>query len=199
MQNSSTDNKMLKAFILAFEAHSSQFRKGTSIPYIVHPMDVASILLKNMAPENVVIAGLLHDVVEDTNTPIQSIAEAFGEEVADLVQQASEPPELLSDDDAVKRETWKARKMDTISRLKSYDVNAKLLSCADKLSNIRDMIGEQKLMGDVFWGKFNASKSEQFWYYHSILDAYSDSPPDITGKPAFSQFKEAVMTLFPDS
>jgi len=197
MLNTSTNNLILKALTLAFEAHSSQFRKGTSIPYIVHPMDVASILMKNLAPENVVIAGLLHDVVEDTNVSMQSILESFGEEVANLVRQASEPQELLGND-TVKKETWKARKMDTITKIKVCDVNAKLLSCADKLSNIRDMISEKKLVGDTFWEKFNAQQQEQSWYYHSLLDAYS-YPPNITDKPAYSQFKEAVMTLFPVS
>ena len=159
-------------------------------------MDVASILMKNMAPEKVVMAGLLHDVVEDTNTPIQKIEQVFGKEVADLVQQASEPQEYRGEDDTSKRKTWKARKSNTITKIKGLDYDAKLLSCADKLSNIRDMINDLDIMGDALWGKFNAAKQEQSWYYHSLLEEYSNYPPDITNKPVYLQFKEAVMTLF---
>ena len=54
-----------RAFSYAYEAHLGQTRKGKKIPYIVHPMDVASVLMKNNAPEHVVIAGILHDVIED--------------------------------------------------------------------------------------------------------------------------------------
>ena len=160
-------------------------------------MDVASTLMKNMAPERVVMAGLLHDVIEDTNTPIQKIEQMFGKDVADLVQQASEPQEYRGEDDTSKRKTWKARKSSTITKIKNFDYDAKLLSCSDKLSNIRDMINDLNLMGDAFWSKFNATKQEQSWYYHALLEEYSKNPPDITNKPVYSQFKEAVMTLFP--
>jgi (p)ppGpp synthase/HD superfamily hydrolase len=146
-----------------------------------------------------VIAGLLHDVVEDTNTPIQKIEQMFGKEVADLVQQASEPQEYRGEDNKSKRKTWKDRKSSTVAKVKDFSYDAKLLSCADKLSNIRDMINDVDLMGDALWGKFNATKQEQSWYYHSLLEAYSENPPDITKKPVYSQFKEAVMTLFPVS
>ena len=62
-----------KAFVFAYNAHKGKFRKGTQIPYFVHPLDVASILMKNEAPEAVVIAGLLHDVVEDEGVKINEI------------------------------------------------------------------------------------------------------------------------------
>jgi (p)ppGpp synthase/HD superfamily hydrolase len=195
--SSSTDSKNAKlanAFCFAIKAHSRQYRKGTSIPYIVHPMDVASILMKNLAPENVVIAGLLHDVVEDTDTSILKIEEIFGKKVAALVQQASEPQELLKG--KPKEMTWKARKTHTILKIIDLDYDAKLLSCADKLSNIRDLISDKKIRGDALWSQFNATKEEQSWYYHSLLDAYLKYPPDISDKPLISQFKEAVMTLF---
>ena len=191
-----SDDKIVKAITFAFKEHSDQRRKGTNIPYIVHPIDVASILMKNSAPENVLIAGLLHDVVEDTDSSIQQIEEIFGTEVANLVQQSSEPSELLSGGKS-KRVTWRARKSHTISRIKELGYEAKLLSCADKLANIRDMVNEQKIVGEAFWGKFNASKEEQSWYYNALLEAYSSSPPDIIEKPVFLQFREAVMSLFP--
>jgi (p)ppGpp synthase/HD superfamily hydrolase len=87
----------------------------STIPYIVHPLDVASILMKNNAPEHVVIAGLLHDVVEDGDYTLSDIRDEFGDEVATLVDGASEPEELIN-----------------------ADRDMKLFSCTDKLANTLD-------------------------------------------------------------
>jgi (p)ppGpp synthase/HD superfamily hydrolase len=64
-KNNKNNDIISKALQFSYKAHKGTFRKGTKIPYIVHPLDVASILMKNNAPEHVIIAGLLHDVVED--------------------------------------------------------------------------------------------------------------------------------------
>lgn len=84
-------NDFLKAFSYAYDAHLGQPRKNTKIPYIVHPMDVASILMKHNAPDHVVIAGILHDVIEDGGKTISEISNLFGENVAKLVDGASKP------------------------------------------------------------------------------------------------------------
>ena len=59
-------DRLSSAIRFASYAHQDEFRKGTTIPYIVHPLDVVSILMKNGASEDLVIAGVLHDVLEDT-------------------------------------------------------------------------------------------------------------------------------------
>ena len=112
-----SSSNIVKAFSFAFETHKRKCRKGTQIPYIVHPMDVASVLMKNGASEELVIAGLLHDVVEDAGVEIQRVRNLFGERVADLVEGASEPAEFRTGtSDVEKRETWKERKSRTILR-----------------------------------------------------------------------------------
>ena len=82
---------MVRAFSFAFKAHQDTYRKASKTPYIVHPMDVASVLMKNGASEAVVVAGLLHDVVEDAGVGLLEIEERFGKDVARLVEGASEP------------------------------------------------------------------------------------------------------------
>ena len=86
--------RIARAVQFAMEAHKEEFRKGTKIPYIVHPLDVLSILLKNGAGEDLAIAGLLHDITEDTDYTLQDIRTRFGDAVAILVEGASEPEEL---------------------------------------------------------------------------------------------------------
>ena len=83
--------RISSAIQFAMEAHKEEFRKGTTIPYIVHPLDVLSILLKNGAGEDLAIAGVLHDVTEDTDYTLQDIQSRFGDKVAILVEGASEP------------------------------------------------------------------------------------------------------------
>ena len=75
-------NKIFQASIMASAAHQGQKRKGTDIPYISHPMSVAIILAENGASTNVVIAGLLHDTVEDGGIRLEEIRDQFGEHVA---------------------------------------------------------------------------------------------------------------------
>ena len=96
------------AIQLAARAHHHQVRKGTEIPYIVHPLAVAGLLIRVSTPEPAVIAALLHDVVEDTPVTIQEILSRFGREVADLVTALSEPD---------KKAPWEDRKAHTIDYL----------------------------------------------------------------------------------
>ena len=117
-----------------------------------------------------IIAGLLHDVVEDEDVTLSDIRDVFGDEVAALVDGASEPEELINADGG-KSNTWPERKAHTIEFIKNADRDMKLLSCADKLANIRDIIRDYDRLGDGVWDIFNASKNSVAWYYISMLDA----------------------------
>jgi len=187
-------NRFAEAYGFALKAHGQSTRKGTSIPYIVHPMDVASILLKNGAPEPLVIAGFLHDVVEDTDIPLSRIKEVFGDAVARLVEGASEPEALKRNPD--KKGTWRARKQHTIDHLRTAPRESKMLSGADKLANISDMLREWVAAGDPFWSKFNASKEDQAWYYRSVLEALGTGPGSIADLPMHAELGDCVRRLF---
>lgn len=167
--------KIIKAIELAFAKHEGQLRKGTEFPYIVHPLSVMRLLLLEQASDSgiaddVIIAGVLHDVVEDTDTTLDEIEELFGFEVRRLVETASEPEELKKDPN--QKETWKERKLHTIKYLRTLDKPAKILSCCDKLDNARSMNDDYALVGDELWKRFNAPKEDLFWYYRECLEAY---------------------------
>jgi len=92
------NDPIVEAFNFAYNAHKNTCRKSSTIPYVVHPLDVASTIMKNNAPEHVVIAGLLHDVVEDEDVTLSNIRDEVGDEVVALVDGASELEELINAD-----------------------------------------------------------------------------------------------------
>lgn len=182
------NSEFIKAFEYAFQKHYGSFRKGTTIPYIVHPMDVASILLKNGAPEHLVIAGFLHDVVEDTPVLIAEIIEKFGDKVAALVDGATEPLHLRQQQK--QEDNWDERKQHTVALIRDADFELKLLSCADKLSNIRDTINDLRYLGKEI-EKYEKNK----WYYSSMLESFSTSTK-LQKTNAFKEFKQAVKSIY---
>lgn len=156
--------RLNEAIEFAVKKHSGQFRKATTIPYILHPLEVLQILYSMRADTNVMIAGVLHDTVEDTDTSLDEIREIFGDDVAELVASNSED----------KSKSWIERKQHTIDELANANERVKMLIMADKLSNIRSIAFDYNNIGDKLWERFNAPKEKQAWYYDGILDGLYD-------------------------
>ena len=131
---------LFDAIEFAARAHREHYRKGTRIPYIAHLISVAKILIEYDCAEEIIVAGLLHDTVEDTSVTLEDIRKSFGEKVASLVEAASEPD---------KSDTWENRKRHTIEYLKTAPMDVLLLSCADKLDNIRSIKEDYERFGEV--------------------------------------------------
>jgi len=122
---------ILRAAAFAARAHSGQTRKGAAQePYVNHVLEVAEILAAHGAPQAAIIAGLLHDTVEDTEVTPAELAEAFGAEVAGIVAEAT-------DDKTLPKETRKALQ---VSQAAKKSDAAKQLKLADKTSNLRAMM-----------------------------------------------------------
>lgn len=162
-----TENATLalhNALIFAARAHHGQMRKGTDIPYIVHPFEVAQILSESGCGNTVIIAALLHDTLEDTNVTKEEILRLFGGEVLRLVTACSED----------KSKSWEARKQQTIDELRERaDYETLLVAGADKLSNLRSMKVDLDEIGNELWKRFNRGRAQQSWYYGELLDALS--------------------------
>jgi len=194
-KNIQDNDRIVEAFEFAYTAHKGICRKKSNIPYIVHPIDVASTLMKNNASENTVIAGLLHDVVEDTEIPLSEIRDRFGDEVATLVDGASEPEELRKVEGS-KSKNWHERKNHTIKFISNANHDMKLLSCADKLANIRDIIRDRDRLGEDVWKMFNAPKNSLAWYYTSMVEAFAAGDYNIVNMPAFGEYKKCVEDVY---
>lgn len=151
---------ILKAINFATLKHINQKRKCSDLPYIVHPMEVMYILLSQNCESDVVIAGILHDTLEDTATTQEELTQNFGEHITRLVLSNSED----------KSKTWKERKQATIDEIKNLNQKEMQLLLADKLSNLNTMYNDLHIIGDTLWDRFNANKEQVLWYYKSIID-----------------------------
>ncbi len=155
-----------RALRLAALAHQGQVRKGSGTPYIEHPLAVALILDRAGFAERVAIAGLLHDVVEDTEVTLDRIASGFGPEVGALVAHASE---VKLDAVGAKR-PWADRKRDHVAAIRPAPDEAKALVLADKLHNLLS-IRLDLLEGRPIWETFHAARAGVIRSYREMIDA----------------------------
>ncbi|MBQ3309473.1 HD domain-containing protein [Candidatus Saccharibacteria bacterium] len=179
-----------KAIIFAIKAHSGSFRKGTTTPYIVHPMEAAAIVATMTDDKAILAATVLHDVVEDTSYTIDDIMKEFGEDVTRLVSAETEDKR----NNLPSETTWKTRKQETLDHLRDKATKAeKMITLGDKLSNIRAIYKDYLEIGDELWKKFNQkNKEEHAWYYKSIAELLSD----LSDTPAHKEYVELVNKVF---
>jgi len=154
------------ALALAARAHRDQLRKGTDLPYVTHPAHVSIILLRHGFGEDLAIAGLLHDIVEDTDTPLTLIAAEFGDDVARLVDAVSE---TKSADGAAL--PWEQRKAEKLAHLQAAGPDVAALKAADAIHNLRSIIADLQSAGPAVWERFKRGPAPTLGYYHAILDA----------------------------
>ena len=168
-----TNSKLLdRAIVFATKAHSGTLRKKDGIPYILHPMEVASIAGGITTDEEVLTAALLHDTVEDTNVTLDTIKSQFGDRVAALV--ASETEDKRRDRNPA--ETWMQRKMESLAALRNaVDPGVRVLWLSDKLANMRSFARQYEKEGDRMWKDYNKTDpAQQAWYYRTIEALTSD-------------------------
>lgn len=175
-----------RAIIFAVEHHSGQFRKGTTRPYIFHPLEAMQILHGMGADINLQIAGVLHDTIEDTDATEADIRKLFGDDVAALVTAHSED----------KSKTWDERKTHAIEELATADKRLKMLIMADKVSNLRSMAADFTKVGASLWNRFNAPERKQSLYYNGIVDALSDMRDYPECAPVYWEMIELYKDLF---
>ena len=159
--------------MFAAEKHAGQVRKASTIPYIAHLMGVASLVLEAGGDEDLAIAALLHDVVEDCGgAPMQKEVERrFGKRVAKVVDGCT-------DADTYPKPPWRERKEKYIARLKKEGADTKLVSAADKLNNIRSIISDYRAVGESVWSRFNGGREGTLWYYRTLRDEYLRHKPN---------------------
>ncbi len=161
-------NMLEEAIIYATVLHQGKVRKFSGIPYILHPMEVAQILSTMTADQEIITAGILHDIVEDTDGTLAEIEKRFGRRVAFIVSSESENE--YPDED--KSATWQRRKEESLNVLRnSTDIGVKMLWLADKLANIRSLAGEYSAHGEEIWTKLHQNDPAMHcWYYRTIAE-----------------------------
>jgi (p)ppGpp synthase/HD superfamily hydrolase len=175
------------ALALAASAHAGQTRKGVTTPYIVHPVHVSVVLIRYGFPEDVAIAGLLHDVVEDQDYPLGDIQARFGPAVADMVAAVTERKR-----EAGQPRRWEDRKQEALDHIRQAGTEVVALKAADVLCNARTIAFALRQEGASVWKYFSRGPEQSLWYYRSLADIARQR---IAGHPLVAELDEAVQDL----
>jgi (p)ppGpp synthase/HD superfamily hydrolase len=165
--------RLRRAFRYAAEKHTGQTRKQTAVPYLSHLMAVASLVLEAGGDEDMAIAALLHDVVEDCGglPRLREVRRQFGPRVAKIV-------EGCTDSFGDPKPEWMERKKNYLRELKDADVETRLVSASDKLHNVRTILTDYRKDGDDVWTRFSGKKDGTLWYYRALSDEYQRRKPN---------------------
>ena len=181
-------NKLSPALALAIEAHQNQIRKSTQIPYISHPLAVASIALEFGASEDQAIAALLHDTIEDGGRKYEEvILVQFGQYVHDLVQGCTDG----TPDHSGQKAPWIERKTAYLKHLQEASDEVLLVSCSDKLHNARAIVSDLINEGPSVFERFSSTPEQTLWYYRQLANVFTNrkAPPAKALESAVSQME----------
>jgi (p)ppGpp synthase/HD superfamily hydrolase len=165
--------RLQRAFRYAAEKHAGQARKQTAVPYLSHLMAVASLVLEAGGDEDMAIAALLHDVVEDCGgiPRLREVRKQFGPRVAKIV-------EGCTDSFGEPKPEWMERKKDYLREVEHADRETRLVSASDKLHNVRTILADYRRDGEAIWRRFTGKKEGTLWYYRALSDEYQRRSPN---------------------
>ena len=158
-----------EALVFATQLHAHQTRKSSQTPYIAHLLSVTGLVLEAGGDEDMAIAALLHDAVEDQGglETLTKIRARFGERVANIV-------DVCSDAYEIPKPPWQRRKETYLKHLQDAPADARLVSLADKLHNARSILRDLNKDGERVWEKFNGGKAGTLWYYRSLVRIFQN-------------------------
>jgi (p)ppGpp synthase/HD superfamily hydrolase len=166
----SLSSRFDEAFRYAHEAHASQTRQGTPVPYLGHLMGVASIVLDDGGSEDEAIAALLHDAAEDAGgrERLDDIRQRFGPRVAAIVEDCT-------DSWATPKEPWAERKQTYVEHARTLGPSSLRVSAADKVHNTYAILRDLRNVGEDVWTRFSASPDDVLAYYQGLVRAYREA------------------------
>lgn len=166
-----------QAIVRATVLHQSQKRKVSGVPYVVHPYSVAFLLAHYTHDEDVIIAGLLHDTLEDVPEYTETmLREEFGERVLAIVKEVTEDYLVGGKGKGLPQDSrsWRIRKSGYIENLKNDSPEALLVAAADKIHNLRGLLDEYRVYGDSVWEKFKRDGNDLLWFYQEATRVISE-------------------------
>ena len=173
--------KAIRFSVKTHEVYQKQKRKGKDIPYITHPLIVGLILARAGANEDVVIAGIIHDTIEDSvpekKVTKAMITERFGDTVAGIVDDVTEQNKDLP---------WEERKKKALEHVETLGNESLLVKSADLISNISEIIADHQTEGDEIFQRFNAPKEKIVRHYQNMINAVTSRWP---GNPLIEDLK----------
>ena len=181
-----------EALVYACEKHAGQRRKSGDLPFIVHPMEVATIVSSMTEDREVLAAAVLHDTVEDAGVTLEEIKERFGERTAMLVASETENKRK----DLPPDQTWYIRKKESLDVLAgSTDIGVKMLWLGDKLANMRSYRRQHDEMGDEMWNIYHQKDPKKHeWYYRTI----AENLQELKDTYAYKEYVSIIGLIFGD-
>ena len=177
--------QLADAFAYTARIHAGQIRKGTTIPYLSHLMSVSALVLEHGGDEDLAIAGLLHDAIEDVGPDQEPIIlERYGARVAHIVR-------ACTDADTLPKPPWQARKEAYLAHLEAADPDVLLVSCADKLHNARAILSDLRTDGLEVFTRFKAGQGGTLWYYEALAEVFGRR----LDNPIAQRLQETVVAL----
>jgi (p)ppGpp synthase/HD superfamily hydrolase len=190
--------RLTQAVDYAREAHASQTRKGTSIPYLAHLLGVASLVLDHGGDEDQVIAALLHDVVEDQGAHHEAlIRRQFGDRVADIVMactDGTQESKAAAGTPEEKRADWERRKREYLAHLGQANADVLMVSSCDKLHNACAILADLQdpRIGETVFDRFTGGRDGTLWYYRELVRVFSER-----NAPAAAALARAIEAMDP--
>lgn len=180
-----TSPRLIRAINTAAWAHRDHVRKGTDIPYISHVFGVMHLVSEVIDDEDVLIAALFHDILEDVEEEYSAaqMEADFGPRVVELVGGVTKDASLAD---------WQARSDAYLDHLRRADDGSVLISAADKLHNLLSILADYHDIGDDLWTRFNSGKERQQWWYRAVSDVASERLP---GNPLVGELQKRVAEL----
>lgn len=180
-----TSPRLLSAINVAAYAHRNHTRKGTNIPYVSHIFSVMHLASTVTDDEDVLIAALFHDILEDVPEEYSEaqMREDFGDRVVELVLGVTK-------DDSIS--DWQERSDAYLAHLSGADEGSVIVSVADKLHNLLSILADHAEIGDELWGRFNSGKDRQQWWYGAVSEVAAKRIP---GNPLVAVLEEKVAEL----
>ena len=162
-----------QALLFATQKHAGQTRKASTAPYIGHLLGVTSLVLEAGGDEDLAIAALLHDVVEDCGgmPMLKEVRKRFGKRVAHIVDGCTDAYDEP-------KPPWYDRKTKYLERLRTEDDEVRLVSCADKLHNVGTILRDYRKVGESVWERFRGKRDGTLWYYRALADEFARGKPN---------------------
>lgn len=175
------------ALAMAARTHRDQTRKASDVPYIVHLAHVSVILIRHGFGEDLAIAGLLHDAVEDQDLPLVEVEAAFGPAVAAMVSALTERKR----ENGVER-SWETRKREVLHQLERASADAVAVKAADTLHTVRSLLAGLAEHGPAHWSRFSRGPDQSLWFYESVAEIVRER---LAAHPLADELDRAVDAL----
>ncbi|MFA6077432.1 MAG: HD domain-containing protein [Candidatus Paceibacterota bacterium] len=173
MQYTQKIKESIRVAIRVHELDQKQKRKGKDVPYVIHPLVVGLILSRISKDEDVVVAGILHDTVEDSvdtkKVTVGMIKKRFGEEVSKMVDDVTEKNRHVP---------WLERKKQNVKKIATLPKNSLLIKAADTVANCTELISDFRREGDDTFRRFNVPKENLIEHYVEIIEAIKKAWPN---------------------